>query len=200
MGLSGSRSALLYILGAHKALHVSQRTRPPAARSVSLWGHTTGSHAGISPQLQKTASPGITPPPRGGLWPMTGQGPILSLAVPAWDNSGSPSQLQSSRENQLQSLCRQASSAHLPSALPYSCISWEHCPRPSPLLHSTHHHRVISRELSLKHRAQGSNGLSPEDSKAAVNVAERKEKSCEDKRPLSSYLTPNGGNVLTVWL
>lgn len=36
MDLSGSRSALLYILGAHKALHVSQRTRPPAARSVSL--------------------------------------------------------------------------------------------------------------------------------------------------------------------
>ena len=133
---------------------------------------------GLAPSYSKLPLLVLHPLPRGSLWPMTGQGPILSLMVPARDNSGSPSQLQTSRENQLQSLCRQASSAHLPSALPYRYISWEHRPRPSPLLHSTHHHRVISREPSLKHRDQGSNELSPEDPKAAVNTAERKEKSC----------------------
>ena len=88
--------------------------------------------------------------------------------TPSVGQLGSLSQLPSVRENQLESHCRSAFSARLSFALSY--ISWEHCPRPISLLHLPHHHRVSSREPHLKHRDRGSNELSPEDPKAAVNI------------------------------
>ena len=106
--------------------------------------------------------------PRGRLWPVPGPGWESQPHTPSVGQLGSLSQLPSAQENQLESHCRSAFSARLSFALSY--ISWEHCPRPISLLHLPHHYRVSSREPHLKHRDRGSNELSPEDPKAAVNI------------------------------
>lgn len=133
-----------------------------------------------APSYRKLPPPVLHTLPRGRLWPTTGEGWESQPRTPSLGELWNLSQLQSALENQLQSHCRSASSAHLSFSLLY--ISWEHCPRPIPLLHLPRHHRVISREPHLKHRDQGSNELSLEDPKAAVNIVGRGErKSCKTK-------------------
>lgn len=95
---------------------------------------------GKSPQLQRTPSPSIMPLP----WAARGQWPAntetLSLTVPTCANAEIPFQRQSSLKNQLHSPREQL--FPLPTCLLYfltDLAPWNHSPRTTSLLHSTHH-------------------------------------------------------------